>query len=144
MLYWIAFHVIAVVCWFAGLFYLPRLFVYHAMTSIDAVKDQFKIMEHKLYYYIMMPAMLLTLFSGLVIMLFGYLNAKPAPSHLNWLWIKLALVCVVVIFHFYCGHWVEAFKQGKPPHSHKVFRLLNEVPTVLLIIIVVLAVVRPF
>ncbi len=144
MTYLLAFHLIAVVCWFAGLFYLPRLFVYHAMTPHETVKEQLKVMEHKLYYYIMMPSMLLTLLSGLIVMLFGYLNTTPAPTHLNWLWIKLALILILVVYHFYCGHCVDEFKHDKTPHSHTTFRLLNEVPTVLLIVIVVLAVVRPF
>lgn len=143
MAYVLALHLISVVCWFAGLFYLPRLFVYHAMNHNEDTKTQFRIMEHKLYYYIMMPAMLATLITGLVLLV-TYAFAIPAPPHLGWLWLKLALVLVLVLFHFYCGHCLHEFKAQRVPHTHRGFRMLNEVPTVILILVMILAVVRPF
>ena len=141
MPYFIAFHLIAVICWFAGLFYLPRLFVYHAMSDNDAVKAQLQIMEYKLYWYIMMPAMVVTLGSGMGLM--TWLIAQ-SPLHLGWLWLKLFLVLLLLMFHFYCGLCLERFKTNSNPHSHRFYRFLNEVPTVLLVLIVILAVARPF
>lgn len=141
MNYLIALHIIAVVCWFAGLFYLPRIFVYHAATDNSEVKAQFYVMERKLYYYIMMPAMGVTLFSGLYLMTL-YVFEESVP--MGWLWVKLALVLLLVIFHFFCGHCIQVFHQDKNLHSPKFYRIMNEVPTVLLIAIVLLAVVQPF
>ena len=141
MNYLIALHLIAIVSWFAGLFYLPRLFVYHALTTEDAVKDQFQIMEHKLYWYIMMPAMVVTLFSGMGLMIYVVLHGT---AHLGWLWLKLFLVAILVLFHFYCGLCIDRFKSGENPHSARFYRFFNEIPTLLLIMIVILAAVQPF
>ncbi len=138
--YLLTLHIIAFVSWFAGLFYLPRLFVYHAMTDVKAVQAQFKVMEYKLYTYIMLPAMLLTLASGLGLMVL-YLDHNPA--HSGWLWLKLILVSGVVMYHFICGHMMDGFKADAPHHSHRFYRYFNEVPTILLILIVGLAVLQP-
>jgi len=141
MKYLLAVHIIAIVCWFAGLFYLPRLFVYHAAASIKEVKAQFKIMEYKLYYYIMMPAMVVSLLTGLILMV---LYVAANPEHLVWLWQKLFLVMLLLIFHFYCGYCIYEFAHDQNQHGHRFYRLMNEVPTILLIIIVILAVVQPY
>lgn len=141
MNYLIAFHLIAVVCWFAGLFYLPRLFVYHASTNDVSVKNQFKIMEHKLYFYIMMPSMILTILSGMVLFTLYVFAAHPM---MGWLVVKLFLVMLLVIYHFFCGHCLELFRRDANSYSGRFYRILNEVPTVLLIAIMILAVVQPF
>lgn len=141
MAYWVALHLIAVICWFAALFYLPRLFVYHAMTTSQDVSAQFKIMEHKLYYYIMMPAMLITVFSGLCLMFFYLLPMHQ--SSLGWFWAKLVLVGVLLVFHFACGHYLRVFKENRNTHPHRFYRLFNEIPTLLLILIILLIFVRP-
>ena len=137
----IAIHISAVVCWFAGLFYLPRLFVYHAATNVALVQAQFKLMEYKLYNYIMMPAMGVTLFSGMFLLI-GYM--MQSSSTLLWLWLKLFLVLLLILFHFFCGYCVQVFANDENRHSHKFYRVLNEIPTLLLIAIVFLAVLKPF
>lgn len=140
--HWIlAFHIISVVSWFAGLFYLPRLFVYHAMTKDRAVNNTFKIMEYKLNYYIMHPSMTLSLITGLVLMHFYFITHQLIPT---WLLIKLALVLLLFIYQFYCNYYVRTFRRDRNTHSHRYFRLFNEIPTLLLIAIAILAVVQPF
>lgn len=141
MNYLISLHIIAFVAWFAGLFYLPRLFVYHAMTSSAEVSEQFKVMEHKLYFYIMMPAMAITIFSGLYLLTF-YLLA--GHTDVGWLWLKLFLVLLLTIYHFVCGYFITEFKANQNRYTHRFYRFFNEVPTVLLILIIWLAIVRPF
>ena len=104
----LALHIIGVICWFAGLFYLPRLFVYHAMTQEYAVNEQFKIMEHKLFFYIMWPSMLITLLSGFALMML-----LPDPAHwhwINWLSVKLCFVGLLVIFHYGCHYYLALFR----------------------------------
>ncbi len=141
--HWVlALHIIGVICWFAGLFYLPRLFVYHAMTQEYAVNEQFKIMEHKLFFYIMWPSMLITLLSGFALMM---LLPEPAHWHwINWLSVKLCFVGLLVIFHYGCHYYLALFRNDRNPHSHRFYRFFNEIPTILLLIIVPLAVLRPF
>ena len=151
-------HLIAVICWFAGLFYLPRLFVYHSMTKKNAVFDQLKVMEYKLYYFIMHPALLLTLLTGGGLV-WGYVHANPnlLSSSLsfwvkNWLVWKLFLVLLLILFHLRCGRYLKAFQHAKGPkefshsplyRSHRFFRIWNEIPTVILIIVVFLVVYKP-
>ncbi len=138
---WIkAFHIIAVICWFAAIFYLPRLFVYHADAQDPISKDRFKIMERKLYRGIMTPSMIAVLLLG------GWLIGLNPDYYLSqgWMQIKLALVLLLVGFHFYCGHLLNAFRDDKNTKSHKFFRVLNEVPVFMLVAIVILAVVKPF
>jgi len=137
---WIkAFHVIFIVCWFAGLFYLPRLFVYHA-TCKDEVGDQrFKIMERRLYYGIMMPSAVLTVVFGLWLV-----SLNPAYYvHADWFNAKMVLVIILILYHFYCGHCRKLFRDGKNKHSEKFYRWFNEFPVVILIAVVILAVVKP-
>lgn len=141
MVYILSIHLIAVICWFAGLFYLPRLFVYHAMTKSAEVADQLKIMEHKLYFYIMMPAMMASILSGLYLLVFNVLD-KGSP--LGWMWAKLFLVFLLIIFQGYCGYFLLEFKQDRSHYSHRFYRYFNEIPTILLILIIFLAIVRPF
>ena len=141
MLWTKALHLIFMVTWFAGLFYLPRLFVYHAMSE-DAVSiDRFKVMESKLYYGIMTPGGVLTLLFGFWTL---WLNGWAAYAGMLWLHVKLVLVGLLVIYHLYCGKLLLDFKHDRNRHSHVWYRLFNEIPVVFLIAIVILAVVRPF
>lgn len=134
---WIkAFHVISMVTWFAGLFYLPRLFVYHSAAEDKISIERFLIMERKLYFYIMTPGALLTL-------LFGFWLLGSAASGL-WLNVKLALVILLILFHMYCGKLLIDIKNDPKSHSQKFYRWLNEIPTVILIAVVILVVVKPF
>lgn len=135
---WIkAFHIIFMVTWFAGLFYLPRLFVYHALAADTPSLERFKIMERKLYYGIMTPGALLTIALGVWLWLgYGYNG--------GWLHAKLGLIALLIAYHVYCGLLMLAFKHGRNRHGHVFYRWLNEVPVVILIAIVILAVVKPF
>lgn len=138
---WIkAFHIIFMVTWFAGLFYLPRLFVYHAMCKDEISNARFKIMERKLLFGIMTPAAVLTIIFG-----FGLVGANfSGYFSTHWFQLKLSLVFLLILFHIYCVKLWFAFKNDRNHHSHVFYRWLNEVPTVLLIAIVILVVVKPF
>ena len=140
MLWVKAFHLIFMVAWFAGLFYLPRLFVNHAMTEHQPTRDQFKIMERKLYRFIT-PWMILTLAFG-AWMLFDY--AWAAYGHMLWLHIKLLLLALLVGFHFYCGRLVRIFAEDRNQHGHVWYRWFNELPVLVLFAVVLLAVLKPF
>ena len=135
-----AWHLIGMVTWFAGLFYLPRLFVYHAMSDDQPSIDRFKIMERKLYYGITTPGAIFTLVIG-IWMLFDYAWVAFG-SHL-WLHIKLALIVLLIAYHLYCGKLVTDFKHDRNRHSHVWYRWFNEMPVLLLIGIVLLAVLKP-
>lgn len=137
---WIkAFHLIAMVTWFSGIFYLPRLFVYHAMAD-DAISiERFKIMERKLYYGIMAPGAILTLFFGGWLLSYNF----QAYLHAGWLHAKLFLVLLLVVYHLYCGKLMKVFRRDKNSHSHVFYRWLNETPVLILILIIILAVVKP-
>ena len=138
---WIkAFHIIFVICWFAGLFYVPRLFVYHADASDDISIERFKIMERRLYYGITTPAGILTTVFGMWLLIHLYV----VYGGMMWIHIKLALVVVLWAYHIYLGFCVRAFKLDKNKHSSKFYRWLNEVPTILLLAIVILTVIQPF
>ncbi|MFQ5936931.1 MAG: protoporphyrinogen oxidase HemJ [Acidiferrobacterales bacterium] len=139
MLWVKAFHIVFVVTWFAGLFYLPRLFVYHAMAGDVASVERFKVMERKLFHGIMTPSAVLTLALGIGLWL-GW------PEYLApglWLYIKIALVLILVAYHAYCGKLLLDFKRGQNRHNHVFYRWLNELPLLILIVTVVLAVVKP-
>lgn len=140
MLWVKAFHVIFMVTWFAGLFYLPRLFVYHAMSDDDISNERFKVMERKLFYGIMTPGGIVTLLLGLW-MLFDY--ALEAYTGTWWLDIKLILVVVLIGYHVYCWKLVKDFKNDRNQHSHIWYRWFNEFPVLLLIAIIILIVVKP-
>ena len=138
---WIkAFHIVAMVTWFSGIFYLPRLFVYHAMAEDTLSQERFKIMERKLFYGIMTPGAVLTIVLGLYL-LDGY--AWALYKHALWLHLKLGLVLGLVIFHLYCEYWRRQFARNANKHSHVFYRWMNEVPVFFLIGITVLAIVRP-
>lgn len=133
-----AFHLIFMVTWFAGLFYLPRLFVYHAMAEDEIGIERFKIMERKLFWGIMTPGGLLTLLFGIWIV-FIY----PAYLSLLWMQIKLVLIAILIAYHIWCGKLVLDFKHGKNTHSHVWYRWFNEFPVIILIAVILLAVLRP-
>lgn len=134
-----ALHIIAVISWMAGMLYLPRLFVYHAAAAPGSEQSEtFKVMEHRLYKFIMMPAMTVTWVVGIVLVLQGQWLAA------GWFHVKLVLVIAMTIMHGLLGHWANEFAFDRNRHSQKFFRLVNEIPTVLLIVIVILATVKPF
>ncbi|HEC12396.1 MAG TPA: protoporphyrinogen oxidase HemJ [Acidiferrobacteraceae bacterium] len=130
-------HIIAVVTWFAGLFYLPRLYVYHAMTGSAAVREQFKIMERKLFFGITTPGGIVAVGSGLWLWLSYGISG-------GWLQMKLVFVGILIGFHYLCGKYLFDFKHDRNRHGHKFYRWFNEVPTLLLFIIVALVVIKPF
>ena len=136
-----ALHLITMVTWFAGLFYLPRLFVYHASSNDSISLERFKVMERKLYYGIMTPSAILTLIFGLC-MLYDY--AWAAFGHSHWLSIKLVLVFFLVVYHLYCGRLLKGFKYDNNHHSHVWYRWFNEIPVIFLLAIILLAVLKPF
>ena len=130
-------HIIFMVTWFAGLFYLPRLFVYHAMTEDEAGKTRFKLMERKLFFGIMTPGAVLTIAFGLWLWRgYGFSG--------GWLHAKITLVAVLVLYHLYCGKLLLDFKHDRNRHSHRYYRWLNELPVLILVAIVILVVVKPF
>ncbi|HEY5646773.1 MAG TPA: protoporphyrinogen oxidase HemJ [Pseudomonadales bacterium] len=135
-----AIHIIGVVTWFAAMFYLPRLFVYHTMTEDEAGKARFRMMEEKLYRVIMRPSMLITVIFGLWILALAW----EAFSSSIWLWVKLAGVVALLGYHHYCARLVRAFAADENRHSERFYRIFNEAPALLLILIVVLVVVKPF
>ena len=137
MLWVKSFHIVFVVAWFAGLFYLPRLFVYHALADDAATRERFKVMERKLYRGIMTPTMVLTLATGAWMWL-GYGVTG------GWLHAKVALVLLLVAYHFWLGHYLRAFARDQNSRTHVFYRLINELPLVLLLAIVILVVVKPF
>ena len=128
------------VTWFAGLFYLPRLFVYHAMSDDSVSNERFKVMERKLYYGITTPGGIFTLVFGLW-MLHDY--AWAAWGGQLWLSVKLVLICSLILYHIYCGKLLADFKYDRNTHSHVWFRWFNELPVLILIAIVLLAVLKP-
>ena len=135
---WIkSFHVIFMVTWFAGLFYLPRLFVYHAMSEDSASRERFKIMERKLFYGIMTPGAVLTIAFGVWLWLgYGFYG--------GWLHAKMALVIILVVYHVYCGKLMIDFRRDRNRHGHLFYRWLNELPVILLIAIILLVELQPF
>jgi putative membrane protein len=133
-----AFHIIAVVTWFAGLFYLPRLFVYHAMSADQpALCERFKVMERKLYWGIMTP-------SAVIVIVLGSWLAWGFGMMGPWLHAKLALVLLLVIYHLYCGRLLVAFRENRNTHSHVWYRWFNELPVLILVAVVILVVVKPW
>ncbi len=128
------------VTWFAGLFYLPRLFVYHAQASDQISCDRFKIMERKLYYGIMTPGAIFTIGLG-IWLLHDYAWTLYKTS--GWLHAKLSIAIILIGYHIYCGYLIKVFKNNANKHSHIFYRWLNEIPIILLIISVILAIVKP-
>ena len=137
MLWVKALHVIFMVTWFAGLFYLPRLFVYHAMATDAPSLKRFKVMERKLYYGIMTPGAVLTVLFGLWLWLGYGISGR-------WMHAKALLVVLLIGYHLSCGALLRAFAHDRNVRSHRWYRLFNEVPVVFLAAIVILVVVKPF
>ena len=133
-------HLIAVISWMAGLLYLPRIFVYHSQNSTQLIiSEVFKVMEKKLFYYIMTPAMILSWIFGLILIHeigFDKLGQK-------WMIIKLILVILLTLYHLYLGKILGQFKLDSNKHSHKFYRYINEIPTLLLILIIFVVVFKP-
>ena len=132
-------HIVAMVAWFAGLFYLPRLFVYHAESDSNAVIEQLRIMESRLYRAIMNPAIAAVYLLGLALLLLN-----PYLIMQTWLQLKLALVFALTAYHVSLGRMLRAMLAAPPSRSSKFFRVYNEVPTIALILIVLLAIIKPF
>lgn len=138
---WIkAWHLIFMVTWFAGLFYLPRLYVYHAMSDDYASIERFKVMERKLFYGIMTPALLATFSFGFWLLSYNW----DFYWSQTWFLIKFGLLLSLVVYHYICWRQLLVFKQDRNSHSHVYYRWFNEVPVFGLVFIIILAVVRPF
>lgn len=132
-----ALHIVFMVTWFAGLFYLPRLFVYHAMAADREGIERFKVMERKLYFGIMTPGAVLTVIFGVWLWLGWGVGG-------GWLYAKLALVALLAGYHLWCGKLLDDFRRDRNRHTHVWYRWFNEAPVVLLLAIVLLAVLKPF
>jgi putative membrane protein len=134
-----ALHVIAVISWMAGMLYLPRLFVYHAGAKTGSEQaETFKVMEGRLLKFIMTPAMIVTWLAGIALVVLGQWMGA------GWFHAKLALVLVMTVMHGLFSHWTTEFAYDRNTHTQKFFRIVNEIPTLLLIVIVILVVVKPF
>ena len=134
-------HILAIIAWMAGLLYLPRLFVYHALSPIGSDQSEtFKVMERRLLRGIMNPAMIATLLFG------GLLAGTPGVVdwRMGWIWAKLGLVLALLAYHHSLTRWRQAFANDRNRHSSRFFRIVNELPTIALIAIVILVVVKPF
>jgi len=139
MLWLKAFHIIFVVCWFAGLFYLPRIFVYHAASEHAEVRAQLAVMARKLYRFVT-PFMVIAIALGLAMI------SRNPDYYLasRWMWLKLGGVAVLVAYHVVCGHYVKLINDQRNQHSHVFYRIFNEIPVLFLFAIVLLAVLKPF
>ena len=124
------------ITWFAGLFYLPRLFVYHAMSNDQISLERFKVMERKLFWGIMTPGAILTIIFGILLIQFHQL--------LLWLQLKIFIVGLLVLYHIWCGKIMYDFKNDRNNHSHIWYRVFNEIPVIMLIVIIYLVVFKPF
>ena len=133
-------HLISVISWMAGLLYLPRIFVYHAQNSSEKKTSEiFKTMERKLFFYIMTPAMILSWIFGIILIhSIGFQQIGQ-----TWMILKIILVIILTLYHFYLGKIVAQFKIDQNIHSHKYYRIINEIPTLLLILIVFVVVFKP-
>lgn len=134
-----ALHIIAIVAWFAGLFYLPRIFVYHLSNDQPACKDMLNIMASRLYRFIMNPACALVFFFGI-----GLFSSNASYyAHAPWFILKMLLILVLLIFHILCGRYMRRLAKGKKTPGARFFRWFNEIPTLCLIGIVLLAILKP-
>jgi len=140
MLWLKAFHIFFVVCWFSALFYLPRLFVYHAMSEDQLSKDRFKIMERKLFAGIATPSAIATVVLGIWLISLNF-EYYMSSSWMHW---KLMAVALIIVYHWLCWRLMIQFRNDQNTRSHKFYRLFNEVPVFPLLAIVILAVVKPF
>lgn len=139
-LYLKALHIIAMVCWFAGIFYLPRLFVYHAMSDDKVGQERFAVMERKLYRGIMTPSMIATWVLGLGMVAMNWQIYKTQ----GWLHAKLSLVVLLTAYHLLCGYFRQKLIGNPKYKTHTYWRWFNEIPVIILIAVVVLVVVKPF
>jgi putative membrane protein len=139
MLWVKAFHIIFMVTWFSGLFYLPRLFVYHALCEDEISNARFKIMERKLFFGIMTPGALFTIIFGSWLLAFDFKGYMLMP----WMHMKLGLIFLLIIYHLYLGKLLLDFKHNRNKHGHVFYRVINEVPILFLVVIVILAIVKP-
>ena len=142
MLYVKALHICFMVTWFAGLFYLPRLFVYHAMSDDMPSIERFKVMERKLFFGIMTPGAIMTLGFGLWLLFSNY--SWDAFITAKWLHIKFALLVVLIGYHIHCGKLLMDFKHDRNTRSHVFYRWYNEFPVLILFAVVILVVAKPF
>jgi putative membrane protein len=138
MLWLKAFHIVFVITWFAGIFYLPRLFVYHAVTTDAVSLERFAVMERRLFSIMTLGASLAVVF-GLAMIV-----SAPGYLHFGWLHVKLTLVAALIAYHIWCRVLMTQLQNGRNTRSQRWYRLFNEVPALLLIAIVILAVVKPF
>ncbi|PYZ99479.1 protoporphyrinogen oxidase HemJ [Gammaproteobacteria bacterium 2W06] len=137
---WIkSFHIIAVVTWFAALFYLPRLFVYHAMTEDEPGRERFRIMERKLYRGIMNPSAVVAVGLGVALIV-----VQPFWLEQGWLHVKILLVVGLIGYHLYCGRLLRAFAEDRNTRSHRWYRVFNELPVLVLIAVVLLVELKPW
>ena len=133
-------HLIAVISWMAGLLYLPRIFVYHSQNSTQSIiSEVFKVMEKKLFYYIMTPAMILSWVFGLI--LIHEIGFDKLGQ--TWMILKLLFVGLLTLYHFYLGKILGQFKLDSNKYSHKFYRFINEIPTLLLILIIFVVIFKP-
>ena len=136
MLWYKTLHIVFMVTWFAGLFYLPRLFVYHAMSDDKISRDRFIIMERKLFWGIMTPGGILTIIFGVYLIQYH--------EFLLWLKLKIFLVVILAVYHIWCGKIMNDFKNDRNKHGHVWFRIFNEVPVLILFVITYLVIFKPF
>ena len=132
-------HLIAVISWMAGLLYLPRIFVYHSQNNAQPIiSEVFKVMEKKLFYYIMTPAMILSWTFGLIL-----IHEIGSDKLEKWMILKLIFVVLLTLYHLYLGNILGQFKLDSNKHSHKFYRYINEIPTLLLILIIFVVIFKP-
>jgi len=139
MLWLKAFHIIAIICWFAGIFYLPRLFVYHVLAKEQETRDHLIIMQRKLYRFVT-PFMVITLGLGILLSSYNFIY------YLGEIWFQIKILCValLVFYHFYCGKLIKQLAENRNTHGDKYYRIFNELPVLLLFVIVIMVVVKPF
>ena len=136
MLWYKTLHIVFMVTWFAGLFYLPRLFVYHALSDDKISRDRFMVMERKLFWGIMTPGAILTIIFGILLIQYH--------EFLLWLKIKIFLVALLGVYHIWCGKIMIDFKNNRNTHGHVWFRVFNEIPVVILFVITYLVIFKTF
>ena len=136
MLFFKTIHIISVITWFAGLFYLPRLFVYHAMSNDNVSLERFKTMERKLYNGIMTPSAVITIFTGFYLLTYFGFEAL-------WIKIKIVLVIILSVYHIICYRYLKLFEKNKNRNTHTYYRWFNEFPVIILIGIIILVVYKP-
>jgi protoporphyrinogen IX oxidase len=135
-----ALHLIMITCWFAGLFYLPRLFVYHHQAEVGSkMYDTFVIMERKLLMIIMFPSMIITVLLGLALVYIDEIS-----SITGWFHVKVSLVALLVVYQYMLSRYQKDFAKGQNKHSEKFYRIINEIPAIILVLCVLLAVCKPF